>query len=116
VVKSLTTPILLRLPLHGRGFRVLELQPIGRPAAPVRRPQAPRYYPLKPHLAGVLEDREPAIVLQVLFFGCPATVPRPFQSVVFVNTILSLEARENHTMRRISTRSRANRLGVYRHL
>jgi len=45
-------PLLLRLPLHRRCRRVLELQPIRRPAGTVARPQPLRDNPLQAHLAG----------------------------------------------------------------
>ena len=51
-------PILFRLTLHRRRLRVLELEPIRRPARSVAGSQALRDDAFEPHLAGVLEDRQ----------------------------------------------------------
>jgi hypothetical protein len=63
---------LLRLPLHRRRFRVLELQPVRRAARPVTRAQPLTDDPLQPHLAGVSPIRGAAAAEQA-----PATVPQP---------------------------------------
>jgi hypothetical protein len=63
---------LLRLSLHRRRFRVLELQPVRRAARPVTRAQPLTDDPLQPHLAGVSPIRGAAAAEQA-----PATVPQP---------------------------------------
>jgi len=50
-------PILLRFPLHGWRFGVLEFEPVRRPTRPTARSKSLRDNPLQPHLAGVLEHK-----------------------------------------------------------
>jgi hypothetical protein len=48
-------PIFLGLALHRRRFRVLELEPVLRPAGAIARPEPLRHDALEPELAGVLK-------------------------------------------------------------
>src|SRR5258708_7897377 len=59
-------PVLFRPPLHRRCLRVLELEPVTGATGAIARTEPLRHDPLKPHLAGVLEHSQPALVLQVL--------------------------------------------------
>ena len=59
-------PILLRLPPDRRRGRVLELEPVRRAAGAVARAEPLGDDALAAELAGVLEHRQPAVVLQVL--------------------------------------------------
>src|SRR5262245_55156028 len=49
-------PLLLSLPLHRRGGRILELEPVPRAAGDVGRAETLRYDALAAELAGVAED------------------------------------------------------------
>ena len=62
-------PLLLRFPLHSRRRRLLELQPVRRPARTVARSQPLRNDPLEANPAGVLKDGQPVRVLEVLSFN-----------------------------------------------
>ena len=53
---AISTPILLRFPLHRRSSRVLHLEPMRRAAGTVGRVLALRDDTFKPHLAGMGED------------------------------------------------------------
>ena len=59
------SPILFCLSLHRERFGVFELEPVGRSAGPIARAQALRDNPLQTDLAGVLEDRQAAVMRQV---------------------------------------------------
>ena len=58
----LTPIILLRLALHRWRCRVLELEPVPRAAANVRRAQTLRHDPLAAELAGVAVDEVTAVI------------------------------------------------------
>jgi hypothetical protein len=62
----IAAPILFRLTPDGRRLRVLELEPVRRAAGAIARAQALRDDTLAAKRAGVLENRQHAIVRQVL--------------------------------------------------
>src|SRR5262249_3932209 len=67
-------PILVRLALHRRRIRVLELEPVLRPAGAVARAEPLRHDALEAHLAGVPEYAL-AIVGEVLVQTQPRKAP-----------------------------------------
>ena len=67
-------PILVRLAFHRRRIRVLELEPVLRPAGAVARAEPLRHDALKAHLAGVPEYAL-AIVGEMLVQTQPRKAP-----------------------------------------
>ena len=58
-------PILFRFAYHGRRRRVLEFQPVRRPARTITGAELLRHDPLEAHLAGVLEHGEAIRVFEM---------------------------------------------------
>jgi hypothetical protein len=66
LARTFLAPILLRLPSHRRGLRILHLEPVGRAPRPVGRILSLGDDAFEAHLAGVAEYHLAVIVLDVL--------------------------------------------------
>ena len=96
-----------------RRLRVLELEPVRRPARSVARSQPLRDDSLQPHLAGVLEDRQPQSCSRCSFRRAPRLALRRMLASVALRTSIGSRRR---SVPFSSKRSKAQRkaLGSFR--